>query len=65
MYKLDLFIGSIWVRVFGAIWAACDLSFMKSVQTFGMMNEIVLVGGFSFGILFGILFIIFYYKIII
>eukprot|EP01062_Namystynia_karyoxenos_P028270 TRINITY_DN21440_c0_g1_i1.p1 TRINITY_DN21440_c0_g1~~TRINITY_DN21440_c0_g1_i1.p1 ORF type:complete len:364 (+),score=149.10 TRINITY_DN21440_c0_g1_i1:76-1092(+) len=45
--------GSIWVRVFGAAWAACDLSFMKDPKFFGQMNGLVLMGGFYYGTLFG------------
>lgn len=39
--------GSIWVRVFGGIWAACDLEFMKSVEFYGKMNQVILCTGFT------------------
>ena len=45
--------GSIWVRFFAAFWAAADLSFMEDVDTYRRMNNIVLVAGFSQGIVFG------------
>merc|ERR1712023_460027 len=45
--------GSIWVRVFGAVWALFDLDFMKDPVMFGKMNGLVLTGGFYFGTLFG------------
>eukprot|EP01065_Artemidia_motanka_P037891 TRINITY_DN46792_c0_g1_i1.p1 TRINITY_DN46792_c0_g1~~TRINITY_DN46792_c0_g1_i1.p1 ORF type:complete len:320 (+),score=102.97 TRINITY_DN46792_c0_g1_i1:72-1031(+) len=45
--------GSIWVRVFGAVWAAFDLSFMKDPLFFGQMNSLVLLGGFYYGAMFG------------
>ena len=44
--------GSIWVRVFAAAWAACDLSFMGDADLYGEMNEVALVVGFLHGILF-------------
>jgi len=44
--------GSIWVRVIGAIWAACDLDFMKSADFYRKMNNVVLTSGFAQGILF-------------
>ena len=45
--------GSIWVRFFAAFWAAADLSFMEDVDTYRRMNNIVLLAGFSQGIVFG------------
>jgi hypothetical protein len=45
--------GSLWVRVFGAVWAACDLSFMRTPEMFGQMNGYALLGGFYYGIFFG------------
>jgi Predicted membrane protein (DUF2306) len=44
--------GSIWVRVFAAIWAAFDLNFMKSADLYRKMNNVVLCTGFAQGILF-------------
>merc|ERR1712054_507254 len=35
--------GSIWVRVVGAIWAACDLSFMEHPDRFRKMNDVALL----------------------
>lgn len=45
--------GSIWVRVFGAIWALFDLDFMKSNDMYRKMNNVILFTGFTQGILFG------------
>jgi hypothetical protein len=45
--------GSIWVRVFGAVWAACDLQFMRVPEHFGQMNGYALLGGFYYGVLYG------------
>merc|ERR1712150_218332 len=45
--------GSIWVRVFGAVWAACDLTFMRKPEMFGLMNGYALIGGFYYGAMFG------------
>jgi hypothetical protein len=44
--------GSIWVRVFAAVWAAFDLDFMKSADLYRKMNNVVLCTGFAQGILF-------------
>jgi hypothetical protein len=38
--------GSIWVRVFAAVWAACDLSFMSDANRYRKMNDVVLLGKF-------------------
>ncbi len=45
--------GSIWVRIFGAAWAALDLEFMRSTKFYGRMNNLILVTGFTMGPLFG------------
>jgi len=45
--------GSIFVRLFAAVWAMFDLSFMSDVDTYRRMNNIVLVAGFTQGIVFG------------
>jgi len=45
--------GSIWVRVFGGVWAAFDLSILRNVELYRQMNNIVLVAGFGMGILYG------------
>jgi len=47
--------GSIWTRVFGAVWALFDpnLTFMSDSELYRQMNNIVLVTGFTFGPLFG------------
>ena len=44
--------GSIWVRLFAAVWAAFDLDFMKSANLYRKMNNVVLCVGFAQGILF-------------
>ena len=45
--------GSIFVRLFAAVWCLFDLSFMTDPETYGRMNNIVLVGGFTQGWVFG------------
>merc|ERR1711972_1100348 len=44
---------SIWVRAFGAGWAAFDLSFMTDPEIYRRMNNIVLLGGFTQGLVSG------------
>jgi hypothetical protein len=44
--------GSIWVRVFAAVWAAFDLNFMKDANMYRKMNNVVLCTGFAQGIIF-------------
>lgn len=39
--------GSIWVRVYAAIWAAFDLDFMKTPDLYRKMNNVVLCTGFA------------------
>lgn len=53
-------LGSIWVRGFSAVWAACELatnggdvgklSMLRSPAAFKRMNNIVILGGFAFSI---------------
>jgi len=39
--------GSVWVRFIGAIWAACDLDFMKKPDMYRKMNDVVLMVSFK------------------